>query len=93
MVLSLGGLAGGFIFKQLSEDATNKAFSARTQTVRDFYNGQTKDYDTYSKISFITAAAIYIWNFIDAIIVKQDNLYVFMDKSDLGTKLCLNISF
>ena len=31
MILSVGGVASGFVFNQLSEDASNKAFSARTQ--------------------------------------------------------------
>jgi len=74
MVLSLGGIAGGFVFNQLSQDASNNAISSKTQVRRDFYNQQTKDYDTYSKISFITAGAFYLWSLVDAIAVKPNNL-------------------
>lgn len=93
VVLSLSGLTGGFVFNQLSQDATNKAMSSRTQATRDFYNQQTKDYDTYSKISFITAGVFYLWSLIDAITVKQDNLYVFLDNSKNGTALGFCIRF
>lgn len=92
IVLTLGGVAGGFVFKQLSQDATNKANSSRTQASRDFYNQQTKDYDTYSKISFITAAVFYVWNLIDAIAVKQSNFYAELN----GTKniqICYRYNF
>ncbi|TSA26327.1 MAG: hypothetical protein D4R68_07580 [Ignavibacteriales bacterium] len=92
MVLSLGGIAGGFVFNQLSQDATNKANSSRTQVSRDFYNQQTKDYDTYSKISFITAGIIYLWSLIDAIAVRQDNLFVLIDlKNDW--QICYRYNF
>jgi len=80
MVLTLGGVAGGVVFKQLSEDATQKAFSSRTQKVRDFYNNESKNYNTYSKISLIAAGGFYLWSLLDAIILKQDDLYV-----DCGT--------
>ncbi|MCX6169995.1 MAG: DUF5683 domain-containing protein [Ignavibacteriales bacterium] len=92
MVGSIGGLAGGLILKQLSIDATNKALSARTQAVRDFYNNESKNYDTYSKISLITAAALYIWNVIDAVAVKQDNLHVGLD-SNQNLQICYRYNF
>jgi len=76
MTFTLGGIASGFVFNELSNDAKNKAFSARTQVRRDFYNNQKKDFRTYSTISFIAAGAFYSWSLIDAIAVKQDNLYV-----------------
>ncbi len=86
MTLSLGGLTGGFIFKQLSIDAANKANSSLNhQTTRDFYNQQMKDYDTYSKISFITAAVFYVWNLIDAIAVPYSNLNVNIEQNQNNT--------
>ncbi len=92
MAGSIGGLAGGLIFKQLSIDATNKALSARTQAVRDFYNNDSKNYDTYSTISFIASASIYIWNLIDAVAVKQDNLYVDFN-SNQNLQICYRYNF
>ncbi len=92
MILSLGGFAGGFVLEQLSIDARNKAFSARRQIVRDFYNKESKNYDTYCKVSFIAAASIYIWNVVDAISVKQDNLYVYMEQNGdkCAVKVCMH---
>lgn len=92
LVLSLGSVASGFIFKQLSNDSSVKAYSARTQQVRDFYNNESKNYDTYSKVGFISAAVFYVWSLVDAIIVKQDDFYVFIDENNFGTDLCLRIS-
>jgi hypothetical protein len=54
----------------LSPDAVNNVKSSKTQTTRNFYNGQAKDYVTYSNISFIAAGAIYLWNLIEAITVE-----------------------
>jgi len=76
MVLSLGGVAGGFIFNQLSHDANNDALSSRTQARRDYFNNDSKNYNTYSTICFISAAVFYSWSLIDAIAVKQKDLYV-----------------
>jgi len=92
MTLFLGGVAGGFIFSALSEDATNKANSSRTQIVRDFYNNEAKNYNTYSTISFITAGVFYVWSLVDAIIVKQDNLYVFLDPDSEEVKILFRIN-
>lgn len=76
MILSLGGVAGGFVFNQLSHDANHNALSSRTQARRDYYNNESKNYNTYSAVSFISAAVFYSWSLIDAIAVKQKDLYV-----------------
>lgn len=89
MVLALGGVAGGLAFRQLEMDAINKAFSSHTQARRDFYNNESKNFSTYSTISFISAGVFYALSLMDAIIVKQDNLYVQIE-SDSQTA---NISF
>jgi hypothetical protein len=91
--ISVVGLAGGLIFKQLSIVASDKAFSAHTQNVRDFYNNDSKNYNTYSKISFIVSGAFYLWSLIDAIVVKQDNIYVNLDKEKNNTYLCVSLRF
>jgi hypothetical protein len=83
MTLTLSGVAGGFVFNILSNDATNKAVSARTQARRDFFNSEAKNFNTYSTISFIAAGVFYAWNLVDAIIVKQDNLYVILEDGEI----------
>ncbi len=90
MVLSLGGIAGGFIFNELSKDAVNKANSSRTQIRRDFFNNEAKNYNTYSTIGFITAGVFYIWSLVDAIIYKQKDLYVSIYPS--ANELYVNVS-
>lgn len=92
MTLSLGGVAGGFIFAELSQDATNKALSSRTQETRDFYNNEAKNYNTFSTISFIAAGVFYAWSLIDAIIVKQDNLYVILNQDFQQSTYSVNLN-
>ena len=93
MTLTLGGVAAGFIFNQLSIDAHNSAKSSRTQARRDFYNNDAKNNSTYSNISFISAGVVYAWGLIDAIIVKQENLFVHVDGSKNGVGVLLSINF
>jgi len=80
-------------FNELSKDATNNALSSRTQARRDFFNTQSKDYNTYSTISFISALVFYSWNVIDATIVKQNNLYVKFESNAIENKLVLSYKF
>jgi hypothetical protein len=76
MVLTLGNIASGLEFNQMSVDASNNAYASRTQARRDYFNNDKKNYNNYSVISFIAAGVFYSWSLVDAIIVKQDNLYV-----------------
>jgi hypothetical protein len=93
MTFSIGGVAGGLIFSELSKDAKNKANSSRTQITRDFYNTEAKNYNTYSTISYVTTGVFYVWSLVDAIIVKQDNLYVILENTPYQTLLSASIRF
>lgn len=95
MLLSLGSLTGGFIFQKLSTDSESKAFSARKQTVIDFYNTESKNYHTYSTISFIVAAAFYAWSLIDLIdpiSVKQNNMSLDLNYNQ-NLQVCFRYNF
>jgi nucleoside diphosphate kinase len=81
MALMIGGITGGIVYEQLSIDASRNAYASRTQARRDYFNQEKKDYNTYSIISFIAAGAVYAWNVADAIMVKQENLYVEIDEA------------
>lgn len=87
MTITIGSLAGGFILKELSNDASRNAVASRTQSRRDFYNDEAKRFNTLSTISFIASAVVYSWNVVDAIIVKQDNLYVNIESNGLNNKI------
>lgn len=91
MVLSLGGVAGGFVLSELSKSSTDNANSSRTQLRRDFFNNEAKNYNTYSIISFIVSGVFYSWSLIDAIAVKQDNLYVYFYQDGNEALLSFNL--
>ncbi len=91
MTLTIGGIAGGLVFSQLSDDAAKNALAARTQPRRDYFNQDKKDNASYSTICFIAGGLFYAWNVVDAIIMKQENLYVRLqtDKDSYGVNLGL----
>jgi hypothetical protein len=93
MVLTIGGVASGLVYRQMSMDATDKAYASRTQARRDYYNQDKKDYNNYSMISFIAAGVFYSWNLIDAIIVKQDNLYVQLELQPADCRFAFSFKF
>lgn len=93
MVSGIGGVATGIILKQLSIDSENNALNSRTQARRDYYNDQTKTYDTFSKISFIVAGVAYVWSLIDAITVPYSNLYVNLEQIKNNTVLSICYRF
>lgn len=76
MVLTIGCVASGLEFNQMGVDASKNAYASRTQARRDYFNNDKKNYNNYSVISFIAAGVFYTWSLVDAVIVKQDNLYV-----------------
>jgi len=94
MILSLGGIAGGFVFNELSKEASSNALSARTQARRDFFNNEAKNYNTYSTISFIASGVFYAWSLVDAIIYKQKDLYVLLNNStnEINIVISLNLN-
>lgn len=91
MTLCLGGVAGGLVFDVLSKNAANNASSSRTQPRRDFFNDEADNYSTFSTISFITAGVFYVWSLFDAIMVKQDILYMMLNQK--GENTVFSISF
>ena len=93
MFLTFGSVTSGFVFNELSKEATSNALSSRTQVRRDFFNNQAKDFNTYSTISFISAIVFYTWNIVDATIVKQDNLYVRLESNEFENKVMLSFRF
>ena len=93
MFLTLSSVTSGFVFSELSKEATNNALSSRTQARRDFFNDQAKQFNTFSTISFISAIVFYTWNIVDATIVKQDNLYVNLESNGFENRLALCIKF
>lgn len=76
LTLSLAGITAGVVFKQLQFDAENKALSSKTQLRRDYFNTKAKDFNTYCITSFTAGGVMYLWSIVDAIMVKQENLYV-----------------
>jgi hypothetical protein len=90
MTLIIGGIAGGFVLSELSKSSTDNANSSRTQVRRDFFNNEAKNYNTYSIVSFIVAGVFYSWSLIDAIAVKQDNLYIYIQQNGSETQLAFN---
>jgi len=93
MALTVGGVAGGLVFNQLSVDAANNALASRTQARRDYYNQDKKNYNTYSIISFIAGGVFYTWSIIDAIIVKQEDVYVQLQMNGGYCKLNFSMNF
>lgn len=93
MFLTIGSITSGFVFNELSKEATNNALSSRTQARRDFFNDQAKQFNTFSTISFISAAVFYTWNIVDATIVKQDNLYVNIENNGDENRVMLSFRF
>lgn len=93
MTLTLGSVASGFVFNELSKEATNNALSSRTQARRDFFNDQATQFNTISTISFISAIVFYAWNIVDATIVKQDNLYVNLESGVNENRVMLSLRF
>ena len=57
----------GIIFNNLGVDAEANKFSSRTQTLRDYYDDQSKLYYNVSLGCFIAAGAVYVYNVVDAI--------------------------
>lgn len=93
MALTLGSVASGFIFNEMSNNAADNANSARTQARRDFYNNNKKTYNTVSLISFITAGIFYAWNVGDAIMSKDETFYVDFRSDRNSNNLCFNVRF
>jgi len=92
MVMCLGGAASGFVFNELSNDANKKALASRTQVRRDFFNNESKNYSTYSTIGFITAGVFYVWSLLDAFIVEQSDLYLYVF-NDLKDNYFLSVKY
>ena len=75
LTLTAGGIITGFILDALSNNASRDALASHTQVRRDFYNEQARTYNTFSIISFIAAAGLYIWNIADATATKKEIIY------------------
>lgn len=90
-VATLSGVTGGVVFDQLSKDSKVKASGSRTQARRDFFNDETKNFNTISKIAFISAGVLYIWNVTDAITVKPDE-WLYVDLKQEGNKWVAGIT-
>jgi len=93
LTLIAGSLISGFVLNELSNNVSKEANVSRTQQRRDFFNSQSRTYNTFSVISFIAAVGFYIWNVADVIGMKEEMVYV--NIPFIKNDFCLNfkISF
>lgn len=89
LTLTAGTVITGFVLNALSSKALKDAVASHTQVRRDFYNEQARTYNTFSIISFITAAGLYIWNVADATATKKEIIYA--DVKPLRNEFTFNI--
>lgn len=70
-------LSSGLIFSNLKITSQSDANNSRTQAMRDYYNANTNTYNNISLACFIAAAAIYVYNLIDAIAAEGEKVYAY----------------
>jgi hypothetical protein len=69
-------IPAGFILQSLKNTADVDVQNSRTQVLRDYYVDQANTYYNISISCFIAAAAMYIFNILDATISQGEKVYV-----------------